>query len=319
MAPSPPSSGPASGTRSKSKSPGGVAKLTSGYKVAKPASKGKTTYSVKAEGEPASDKFIEPHDLFDGEYYYSIEKTVIPRHKRKNKPFEEEKVVIQRTKPKKEEKMDWMVRRYIGQDQIKPGDIIFATLACANFVKGEDIDYPHENIRIFGGNIGPVWAKRRFMVVLFHHSEAMVCAPLFSQGQGLAKLSKERRSELASITHRHNKAWEGNTHHNGPPLLMEAGAGTTGLKLYGYVDVAQPVCIQRSEDVQYNMGKLTKGSYLRLLEMFRFVQERNLGIAYSLQGVKYMPDVPSGPDAQQARLGKLGLTKAEQKEELRLG
>jgi hypothetical protein len=174
---------------------------------------------------------------------------------------------------------DYAVLNNHNENQMRPGTVIYAVHAFAN--NDLHLAYPNDQVRIFG--CGPVFAKKRPMIVLWRHGDKLVCLPLFTHsgrhpktgvkesGLALAGMSKKIRERIMPVRSIGSK-WDGfdSVLFNGPPLNLEMMAGGKGLGDGRFVDLDRTVSINQSEEFESPKARLTRGSYIRLVWAFMY-------------------------------------------------
>lgn len=310
---------------SPSKKPGMMGKFVGGVKSAFGAGKAvhDSTSSVGASETFPNDLYEahgkDDHYVVDKAVYQTVdwayhpETTVCPKRKRRVVEQDPEKVNCDLKLEKKPTNKRWVLqdvedeanpkdigvwceRREVARQAFRPGDVIWAIHAFAN--DDPQILYPDDMVRIFQN--GSVFAKHRPMIVLWRTEQGVIGAPIFTLPWLPAAKGKDevgaRGKELMSITTSKNTDWVGNTPENGNPLIMNISkSSTVNFQGQSYVDIARPCYISRHEPVLYSQARLTRESYVRLMEAIEFrelVQKRQILKEWDLDWFSWPPLAP---------------------------
>ena len=153
---------------------------------------------------------------------------------------------------------------------------------------------------------GPVYSKRRPMIVLWLTNSGMICLPLYSMSEiSIKSLMHERQGELASValTTEVGRKWKGQTPRSGEVLYIEQepyqrGNPETHMLDTMFVDLVRPIFISRFEDMREDLGRLDRISYLRLVDLFDYRHNEKKKQAYKHYGLNYIGTPPTEPKQQ---------------------
>ncbi|KEQ90127.1 hypothetical protein M438DRAFT_331073 [Aureobasidium pullulans EXF-150] len=192
----------------------------------------------------------------------------------------------------------WAIKQVHLREWLAPGTVIRALHAVPN--NDLKLEYPSNLVRIYPR--GPVIAKWRPMIILWHHNSEMTCVPLFTlkaknpetkkseSGLKLQHLAPAKRREYMPIRRDDNEgsAWKnyGLALHNGPPLIMLKHPGTYGLEAGSFADLSRPVTVGKFDEFEDALAMLKDGSYARLLEAFKFREQLAREGALSSKGMR---------------------------------
>ena len=134
---------------------------------------------------------------------------------------------------------------------------------------------------------GPVYAKKRPMVVLWTTQREILCLPIRS----LSNISEEfktdptRWQEFISVTTVEDKDWKGETPWAGPPLTFEATEGKLiGLHKQCFIQLTRPISVQMQAEMQMNLGRLSGGDYCRLIQAYSYSENLHKQKAFEEYG-----------------------------------
>lgn len=145
------------------------------------------------------------------------------------------------------------------------GDLISAPFHSANTNPNVDPYDPRLALTVEG----PVYSKRRMLIVLFIHAQDLYCLPLYSfSDRGLSAKPQYLRHEYVCVANNGDKYFANEGSHKA--LWIEANkavSASTTLQLTGGMRIG---C---NEDV-VRTGRLTRESYFYLLDLWRRVAAR---------------------------------------------
>ncbi|THY07289.1 hypothetical protein D6D01_09786 [Aureobasidium pullulans] len=209
----------------------------------------------------------------------------------------------------------WAIKQVHLREWLAPGTVIRALQAVPN--NDLKLEYPSNLVRIYPR--GPVTAKWRPMIILWHHNSEMTCVPLFTlkarnpetnkseSGLKLQHLAPARRQEYMPIRRDDDEgsAWKnyGLALHNGPPLIMLKHPGTYGLEVGSFADLSRPVTAGKFDEFEDALAILKDGSYARLVEAFKFREQSAREGALSRKGFRETPTA-TPPELQRMRENK---------------
>jgi hypothetical protein len=138
---------------------------------------------------------------------------------------------------------------------------------------------------------GPVYAKRRPMVILWKTQREIVCLPIRSLLNSIDNFGKDpqRWQEFISVTTLDDDKWTGNTPWTGPPLTF--AAELKDLHPRCYIQLTKPISIQMQSEMELGLGRLTGSSYCRLVEAYSYSQALHKEKAFEEYGQRSnLPD-----------------------------
>ncbi|CAD0095631.1 unnamed protein product [Aureobasidium mustum] len=177
-----------------------------------------------------------------------------------------------------------------GPEHFYPGMIIRATEANYQTKLKLCVDELDDKVRkdldIMVHKDGPVYSKKRPMVVLYKTLMGLMCVPMFSNTEGIAGSSNKRWSQIVSATRVGDESWEGKTPWAGKPLIFEAYEIEGGQPLHDkcFINIAEPIHISNYEEIHVKMGRLSGDQYCRLINAFMFRQYKLLKAAFADYG-----------------------------------
>ncbi|KAH0288050.1 hypothetical protein M436DRAFT_45840 [Aureobasidium namibiae CBS 147.97] len=136
-------------------------------------------------------------------------------------------------------------------------------------------------------NEGPVYAKKRPMVVLWASQRDIFCLPIRSLSNSVANFSKDptRWQEFISATTVDDTDWKGKTPWAGPPLTFLATEKKhTGLHKQCFIQLTRPIVVQMQSEMQMNMGRLSGSDYCRLIQAYSYSQNLHKQKAFEEYG-----------------------------------
>ncbi|THZ83656.1 hypothetical protein D6C84_04766 [Aureobasidium pullulans] len=175
-----------------------------------------------------------------------------------------------------------------------PGQIIRATMS--NYQTNTKVSLDDRNIATHTD--GPVYSKKRPMVVMWKTNIGLLCLPIVSQAsESSYKDGSHMWDEYVSAKAVDKEEWTTKTKWHGPSVrfvILEGHHRKTYLRDQEvYVNVAQPCYIGRQEEMDLNIGYLTGDSYARLMAAFDLRQHQQKVAAFGeYSNEKYTPANP---------------------------
>ncbi|THX68385.1 hypothetical protein D6D05_09436 [Aureobasidium pullulans] len=175
-----------------------------------------------------------------------------------------------------------------------PGQIIRATMS--NYQTNTKVSLDDRNIATHTD--GPVYSKKRPMVVMWKTNIGLLCLPIVSQAsESSYKDGSHMWHEYVSAKAIDKEEWTAKTKWHGPSLrfvILEGHHRKPYLRDQEvYVNVAQPCYIGRQEEMDLNIGHLTGDSYARLMAAFDYRQHQQKVAAFGeYNNEKYAPADP---------------------------
>ncbi|KAG9699923.1 hypothetical protein KCU95_g2204, partial [Aureobasidium melanogenum] len=243
-----------------------------------------TRHSLRLEGKPPEIDPSSAKTKFENENFVLVVGT-------KDKT-REGAPIKKRFRRKKETGDDELVayRADRGLEHFYPGMIIRATASNYQTSFRDTVDelddIVRKNLDVMVHKDGPIFAKKRPMVVLWKTLMGLVCAPMNSlSAVGMFDESK-RWDELISATTAGDEAWPGKTPWAGRPLIFEAYEIGKGQPLHGkcFINLANLIHISFHEELHVKMGRLAGDQYCRLMNAFMFRQHKFLESAFAEYG-----------------------------------
>lgn len=180
-----------------------------------------------------------------------------------------------------------------GPEHFYPGMIIRATKANSQTSLRLTVDELDDKVRkdldIMVHRDGPVFSKKRPMVVLFKTVMGLVCVPMGSRSTVDIIEDSTRTNELVSATKVGDESWPGKTPWAGKPLIFEAYEVPGGQPLHEkcFINIATPLFIANTEEIHIKIGRLNGDQYCRLLNAFMFRQRKLLEAAFGEYGEEH--------------------------------
>ncbi|THY81516.1 hypothetical protein D6C92_10343 [Aureobasidium pullulans] len=175
-----------------------------------------------------------------------------------------------------------------------PGQIIRATMS--SYQTNTKVSLDDRNIATHTD--GPVYSKKRPMVVMWKTNIGLLCLPIVSQAsESSYKDGSHMWDEYVSAKAVDKEEWTAKTKWHGPSVrfvILEGHHRKPYLRDQEvYVNVAQPCYIGRQEEMDLNIGYLTGDSYARLMAAFDFRQHQQKVAAFGeYSNEKYTPANP---------------------------
>lgn len=142
----------------------------------------------------------------------------------------------------------------------KRGDVISLPYHTSNSNPHVDPQDPNLSYTV----VGPVYSKRRMVVVLWMYKETMFCVPMYSfNGKGLRSKPKHIKEDYVSVVNKGDVNFENQGVH--PPIQVECKwpvDKNTTIKLVGGVDVPYKADIAKA-------GRLPRESFGRLMMLWK--------------------------------------------------
>ncbi|KAH0012186.1 hypothetical protein KCU78_g9793, partial [Aureobasidium melanogenum] len=180
-----------------------------------------------------------------------------------------------------------------GPGHFYPGMIIRATESHYHTSLKDHVDrlddIYRKDLDIMVHKDGPIFAKKRPMVVLWKTLMGLTCVPMESHSAGDMVDESKRWHELVSATKVGDESWPGKTSWAGQPLIFEAYEIPGGQPLHGkcFINLATPVHISVHEEIHVKMGRLAGDQYCRLINTFMFRQHKLLESAFAEYGEEH--------------------------------
>ncbi|KAH0367347.1 hypothetical protein KCU65_g4651, partial [Aureobasidium melanogenum] len=177
-----------------------------------------------------------------------------------------------------------------GLEHFYPGMIIRATAAnyqtCMKDTVDELDDIYRKDLDVMVHKDGPIYAKKRPMVVLWKTLMGLMCAPMNSLSAVNMFDESKRWDEHVSATTVGDESWPGKTPWAGKPLIFEAYEIEGGQPLHGkcFINIATLIHISFHEELHVKMGRLAGDQYCRLMTAFMFRQNKMLEGAFAEYG-----------------------------------
>ncbi|KAG9596782.1 hypothetical protein KCU77_g4962, partial [Aureobasidium melanogenum] len=162
---------------------------------------------------------------------------------------------------------------------------------------------------------GPIFAKKRPMVVLWKTLMGLMCVPMESHSVGDMIDESKRWNELVSATKVGDESWPGKTSWAGKPLIFEAYEIDGGQPLHGkcFINLATPIHVSVHEEIHVKMGRFAGHQYCRLINAFMFRQHKLLESAFAEYGEEH--GLENFLEAWQSQMSENMLWPAETSEE----
>ena len=145
------------------------------------------------------------------------------------------------------------------------GDVIALTHHTPNM--NEHCDLNDKGLTINSNFGGGIFTKRRMMVVLFKHTEFMVCLPLYSfSGRGILSRRPQvmhEYAQLMDLTHRDGFP----VHGDYDPIQFKHKDANKSLLPETVIHLAGAMSVNWEEDIA-KVGRLTQGGYTALLGLW---------------------------------------------------
>ncbi|KAG9835931.1 hypothetical protein KCU98_g4632, partial [Aureobasidium melanogenum] len=180
-----------------------------------------------------------------------------------------------------------------GPEHFYPGVIIRATESHYQTNLKDSVNELDDKIRkdldIMVHRDGPIFAKKRSMVVLWKTLMGLVCVPMESHSVGDMVDKSKRWNELVSATKVGDESWPGKTPWAGEPLIFEAYEIAGGQPLHEkcFINLATPIHISVHEEIHVKIGRLAGDQYCRLINAFLFRQHKLLETAFVEYGEEH--------------------------------
>ncbi|KAG9663218.1 hypothetical protein KCU95_g1010, partial [Aureobasidium melanogenum] len=180
-----------------------------------------------------------------------------------------------------------------GPGHFYPGMIMRATESHYHTNLKNSVDQLDDIIRkdldIMVHKDGPIFAKKRPMVVLWKTLMGLLCVPMESHSVGDMVDKSKRWNELVSATKVGDESWPGETPWAGKPLIFEAYEIAGGQPLHEkcFINLATPIHISVHEEIHVKMGRLAGDQYCRLINAFLFRQHKLLETAFAEYGEEH--------------------------------
>ncbi|KAK6000654.1 hypothetical protein QM012_003379 [Aureobasidium pullulans] len=177
-----------------------------------------------------------------------------------------------------------------GPEHFYPGMIIRATGANYQTNLKVSVDERDDRIRkdldIMVHKDGPIFSKKRPMIVLWKTLMGLLCLPMTSHSSVDMIEDSKRWEQLVSATKVGDESWPGKTPWAGKPLIFETYEIAGGQPLHEkcFVNLATPVHVSVHEEINVKMGRLSGDQYCRLLNAFIFRQKKLLQAAFGEYG-----------------------------------